>query len=58
MFSFSKSKQLNIFEQVSELSYMIPEQPVGFVKLLADNFDINTFLILQSSNINNILFNF
>lgn len=44
MFSFSKSKQLNIFEQVSELSYMIPEQPVGFVKLLTDNFDINTFI--------------
>jgi hypothetical protein len=44
MFSLSKIKQLNIFEQKSELEYMITKQSVGFIKLLAENFDINTFI--------------
>jgi len=33
MFCPNKSKQLNIFEQVSELKHMITKQPVGFIKL-------------------------
>lgn len=44
MFCLNKIKQLNIFEQVSELKYMTTKQPVRFIKLLADNFDINTFI--------------
>lgn len=44
MFCLNKIKQLNIFEQRSELEHMIIKQPVGFVKLLAENFDINTFI--------------
>lgn len=44
MFCLNKSKQVNIFEQVSELKHMTTKQPVGFIKLLTDNFDINTFI--------------
>lgn len=44
MFCINKSKQLKIFEQESELKYTITKQPVGFINLLADNFDINTFI--------------
>ncbi|MBC2582581.1 transposase [Clostridium sp. DJ247] len=44
MFCLNKTKQLNIFEQVSELKHMTNKQPVGFIKLLADNFDINIFI--------------
>ena len=44
MFCLNKTKQLNIFEQVSELKYMITEQPTGFIKLLGENFDISTFI--------------
>lgn len=44
MFCLNKSKQLNIFEQVSELNSMITKQPIGFLNLLADNFDLDTFI--------------
>lgn len=44
MFCLNKSKQINIFEQISELKHMTTKQPVGFLKLLTDNFDINTFI--------------
>ncbi|OAA90789.1 transposase [Clostridium ljungdahlii] len=44
MFCLNKFKQLNIFEQISEFKNMIAKQPVGFVKLLADNFDISAFI--------------
>ncbi len=44
MFCLNKSKQLNIFEQVSELNHLATKQPVGFIKLLNDNFDINSFI--------------
>ena len=44
MFCVNKTKQLNIFEQKSELEHMITKQPVGFIKLLAENFDITTFI--------------
>ncbi|PWL52448.1 MAG: hypothetical protein DBY38_10980 [Clostridium cadaveris] len=44
MFCLNKFKQLNIFEQESELKHMITNQPVGFIKLLAKNFDITTFI--------------
>lgn len=44
MFCLNKIKQLNIFEQVSELNHLITKQPVGFTNLLAENFDIATFI--------------
>jgi len=44
MFCISKIEQLNIFEQVSELKHMKTKQPVGFIKLLAENFDLATFI--------------
>lgn len=44
MFCLNKTKQLNIFEQVYELKYIITEQPTGFIKLLGKNFDISTFV--------------
>ena len=44
MFCINKLKQLNIFEQVSELSDLRKKQPVGFIKLLDDNFDIKSFI--------------
>lgn len=44
MFCINKIKQLNFFEQISEFKNTVTKQPVGFVKLLADNFDINTFI--------------
>lgn len=44
MFCLNKIKQLNIFEQLSELKHITTKQPAGFIELLADNFDINTFI--------------
>ncbi|AWI04373.1 transposase [Clostridium drakei] len=44
MFCLNKIKQLNIFEQISELKHMTTKQPVGFIDLLANNFDINIFI--------------
>ncbi|WP_010299464.1 transposase [Clostridium senegalense] len=44
MFCLNKIKQLNIFEQQSELNHMISKQPIGFINLLGDNFDIDTFI--------------
>lgn len=44
MFCISDFKQLNLFEQISELSDLRKKQPVGFIKLLSDNFDIQSFI--------------
>ena len=44
MFCISKLKQLDFFEQVSELSELSKKQPVGFIDLLKNNFDINAFI--------------
>lgn len=44
MFSITKIKQLNIFEQVTEFNDLIKKQPICFLNLLSDNFDINTFI--------------
>ena len=44
MFCINKLKQLNIFEQVAELNNLRKKQPVGFIKLLDDNFDIKSFI--------------
>ncbi|UZW14823.1 transposase [Clostridium pasteurianum] len=44
MFCITKIEQLTIFEQVSELNHMASNQPVGFIKLLSQNFDIATFI--------------
>ena len=50
MFCISKLKQLNIFEQVSELNDLSKKQPVGFIDLLSKNFDISTFIPESFSN--------
>ena len=44
MFCISKIEHLNIFEQVSGLKHMKTKQPIGFIKLLAENFDLATFI--------------
>jgi len=44
MFSITKIKQLNIFEQITEFNDLVKKQPIGFLNLLSDNFDINTFI--------------
>ena len=44
MFSLNKIKQLNLFDQVSELNYLSTKQPVGFLNLLSDNFDLESFI--------------
>jgi hypothetical protein len=44
MFSINKLKQLNMFEQIAELSNLKKKQPTGFIKLLSENFDIQSFI--------------
>lgn len=44
MFSLNKIKQLNLFDQVSELNYLSTKQPVDFLSLLSDNFDLESFI--------------
>ncbi|MBU3177674.1 hypothetical protein KPL47_15185 [Clostridium estertheticum] len=44
MFCINNLKQLNIFEQIAELNGLRKKQPVGFIKLLGDNFDIESFI--------------
>ncbi|MCY6355846.1 transposase, partial [Clostridium sp. ZS2-4] len=44
MFCLNKNKQLNFFEQVSDLKALASKQPVGFITLLSDNFDIESFI--------------
>jgi len=44
MFCINKIKQLNIFDQITELNNLRKKQPVGFIKLLGDNFDIQSFI--------------
>jgi len=44
MFSLNKIKQLNLFDQVSELNYLSTKQPVGFLNLLSDHFDLESFI--------------
>ena len=51
MFCLSESKQLNFFDQISELNNLSFQKPVKFLKLLKDNFDINTFI--PTSFVNN-----
>ena len=50
MFSLSKIKQLNLFEQISELNHLSSKQPVGFLKLLSENFDLESFVPESFSN--------
>lgn len=50
MFSLNKIKQLNLFDQVSELNYLSTKQPVGFLNLLSDNFDLESFIPESFSN--------
>jgi hypothetical protein len=44
MFSLSNIKQLNLFEQISELNHLSAKQPIGFLNLLSDNFDLESFI--------------
>lgn len=44
MFCLKKSKQLNIFEQLSDFNNMVTKQPTGFLNLLSNNFDLDTFI--------------
>ena len=50
MFSLNKIKQLNLFDQVSELNYLSTKQPIGFLNLLSDNFDLESFIPESFSN--------
>jgi hypothetical protein len=50
MFSLNKIKQLNLFDQVSELNYLSTKQPIGFLKLLSDNFDVESCIPKSFSN--------
>lgn len=40
----SNFKQLNIFEQFDVLNHLRKKQPTGFLDLLKNNFDINSFV--------------
>lgn len=44
MFCTNKLKQLSIFEQITELSHLKKKQPIGLIKLLSENFDIQFFI--------------
>lgn len=44
MFPIAKTKQLNFLEQISELKDFASNQPVGFLNLLTNNFDIQSFI--------------
>ena len=44
MFSMSKSKQLNLFDEVLELNYLSEKQPTGFLNLISENFDLQSFI--------------
>lgn len=44
MFSLSDFKQLNFSDQLPELNTLSYQQPVKFLKLLEEHFDINTFI--------------
>ena len=44
MISMSKSKQLNLFDEVLELNYLSEKQPTGFLNLISANFDLESFI--------------
>jgi hypothetical protein len=44
MFCLSDFKQLNFYNQISEIQNLSYQKPVRFLKLLKENFDINTFI--------------
>ena len=44
MISMSKSKQLNLFDEFLELNYLSKKQPTGFLNLLLENFDLQSFI--------------
>lgn len=44
MISISKSKQLNLFDEVLELNYLSEKQPTGFLNLISENFDLQSFI--------------
>lgn len=50
MFSLNKIKQLNLFDQVSELNYLSTKQPIVFLKLLPDNFYLESCIPKSFSN--------
>lgn len=44
MFCLNQIKQLNLFDQVSELNHLSTKQPVAFLDLLSNNFDLESFI--------------
>ena len=44
MFCLSSFKQLNFYDQVSEIQNLSHQKPVRFLKLIKENFDINSFI--------------
>lgn len=50
MFCLNQIKQLNLFDQVSELNYLQTKQPVAFLDLLSDTFDLESFIPQSFSN--------
>lgn len=49
MLSISKSKQLNLFDEVLDLNYLSKKQPTGFLKLISENFDLQSFVLVSFS---------
>lgn len=45
MFCLNKNKQLNFFEQVSDLKAFASKQPVGFITLLCKRKKLSTQII-------------
>lgn len=44
MFCLNQIKQLNLFDQVSELNYLQIKPPVAFLDLLSDTFYLESFI--------------
>lgn len=44
MFCLSSFKQLNFYAQISEIQNLSHQKPVRFLKLIKENFDINSFI--------------
>ncbi len=44
MISMSESKQLHLFDKVLELNYLSEKQPTVFLRLLSENFNLQSFI--------------
>lgn len=50
MFCLNQIKQLNLFDQVSELNHLQSKHPVAFLDLLSNTFDLESFIPESFSN--------